>query len=337
MTHVSENILSSSGGTPLVRLSKMFPPDRNVYAKLESANPGGSMKDRSATLIISELLRTGKIEPGGTIIESSSGNMAVGLAQACLFYGLKLIVVVDPKLNPHTRKLLLAYRARLEHVAIACADGGFLAARLHRVGELLDLVPGSVWSNQYGNPNNPAAYHTLMKEVTHALDMNVDFLFLATSTCGSLMGCADFILENGLGTKLIAVDAEGSILFGGSESKRWIPGHGSGVPSNFLDRDKIFDVVHVNDADCILGCRGLLQKEAILAGGSSGALVAAYQKYFESMPEGAVSVLIFADRGERYLDTVYSDDWVSEHIDVPSAYGVYDTVHRTEKKQILFQ
>jgi len=313
----------------------MFPPGQKVYAKLESANPGGSMKDRSATLMVTELLRTGKIKPGGTIIESSSGNMAIGLAQACLFHGLKLIVVVDPKLNPHTKKLLLAYGARLEYVGIPFAEGGFLAARLHLVNELLELLPGSVWSNQYGNPNNPAAYHTLMEEVRLSLDSDLDYLFLATSTCGSLMGCADYIAENGLGTKLIAVDAEGSVLFGGSESKRWIPGHGSGVPSNFLDRDKIFDVVHVNDADCILGCRDLLQKEAIMGGGSTGALIAAYQKYSDSMLDGAVSVLIFADRGERYLDTVYSDDWVSEHIDISSAYGHNDTTHRSEKKQIL--
>lgn len=309
-------ILDAIGNTPLIRLKHIPDPNHNVYVKMEASNPGGSMKDRTARLIVSELIKAGEVARGGTIIESSSGNMAVGLAQACLYFGLKLIVVVDPKLNPHTYKLLRAYGAEIVQVNKPDPEGGYLAARLSKVKQLLDSIPNSVWSNQYGNRNNPKAYHSLMAEIMVALDDRVDYLFVATSTCGSLMGCSRYIEKQNLNTKLIAVDAVGSVLFGGPSLKREIPGHGAAVPSQFLETDKIFDVVHVNDADCIKGCRTLLQRETILAGGSSGAIATAYGLYKDRLPDGSVSVFLFADRGERYLDTIYNPDWVHGHIDM---------------------
>ncbi|MDO6821319.1 2,3-diaminopropionate biosynthesis protein SbnA [Zobellia sp. 1_MG-2023] len=312
MRKIARDILDTIGNTPLVHLSRFFGKE-HVYAKLESANPAGSMKDRTSHLIVSELLRNGNVMEGGTIVESSSGNMAVGLAQACRFYGLKLKVVVDVNLNKQTHKLLTTYGADVIMVNEPLPDGGFLAARLKKVNELLDTIPGSIWSNQYGNPNNPKAYFAVMEEITNSLSQNLDYLFVATSTCGSLMGCANYIEQNELNTKLIAVDANGSVLFGGRPEKRKIPGHGASVPSQFLDISKIHDVIHVTDLDCIQGCRDLLNKEAILSGGSSGGIVSAYQRYSQRLPEKSTSVLLLPDSGERYLDTVYNDNWV-KHI-----------------------
>jgi len=193
-------------------------------------------------------------------------------------------------------------------------DGGFLAARLKKVRELLDTIPNSIWSNQYGNPNNPRAHHKTMQEIMDALNGDLDYLFIATSTCGTLMGCANYIEKNKLNTKLIAVDASGSVLFGEKAGKRKIPGHGAGVPSQFLDASKIHDVVHVSDLECVNGCKKLMSKEVILGGGSSGGIVTAFEKYATYLPAASSSVLIFADRGERYLDTVYNEDWVNEHV-----------------------
>ena len=291
---------------------------------MEGSNPAGSMKDRTSHLIISELIRKGIISRGGTIIESSSGNMAAGLAQACLFYGLNLMVVVDPNLNPHTHKLLKAYGAEIVMVHEPHPTGGFLAARLEKVKELLATVPNSLWSNQYENPNNPRAHHTTMSEIMAALDNNLDYLFIATSTCGTLMGCADYIEKNGYQTKLIAVDAVGSVLFGNKPGKRKIPGHGAGIPSKFLDTSKLYDVLHVSDLECIKGCWKLLNEEAILAGGSSGGIVSAYLKYSRYISKDSTAVLLFPDSGERYLDTVYNMDWVRENIElenIPSTIG----------------
>lgn len=332
MKNIASNILETIGNTPLVQLKRSFDEERRVFAKLEGSNPAGSMKDRTSHLIISELLKNEILAKGGTIIESSSGNMAVGLAQACRFHGLKLKVVVDPNLNPQTLKLLTTYGAEIVTVTEPHAEGGFLAARLQKVNELLETIPDSIWSNQYGNPNNPKAHHNTMREITEALENNLDYLFIATSTCGTLMGCADFIEKNNLATKLIAVDAAGSVLFGGKPGHRKIPGHGAGVPSNFLDISKVHDVVHVTDAECVAGCNDLLDKEAILCGGSSGGIVMAYKKYADKLPKRATSVLLLPDRGERYLDTIYNSEWVKSNIEQDDAYK---TVRPENNKNLI--
>lgn len=318
MKKLSGNILEAIGSTPMVSLGRLFDGKRSVYAKMEGANPAGSMKDRTSKNIIKSLLRNGEISEGSTIIESSSGNMAVGLAQVCKFHGLHLIIVVDPKLNPHVRKMLNAYGATVETVTEPLEEGGFLAARLQRVAQLLAIVPNSCWSNQYGSVENPNAYGSVMDEITNVV-ARIDYLFIATSTCGSIMGCADYVQSKGLSTKVVAVDAVGSVLFGGQSSKRSIPGHGAGIPSQFLDRTKIHDVIAVDDRDCVNGCNLLLDREAILGGGSMGALVSAFRRYEPCIPENSTSVLLFADRGERYLDTIYNPTWVAEHIDISNS------------------
>tara|TARA_R110002020_G_scaffold91560_2_gene222395 strand:- start:155443 stop:156333 length:891 start_codon:yes stop_codon:yes gene_type:complete len=280
---------------------------------MESFNPGGSMKDRSSLNIVQKALKKGLLRKGDTIVESSSGNMAIGLAQTCLHFGLKLMVVVDPKLNGHTAKILKAYGAKLEMVTDDNGEGGFLGARLRKVQELVQKVPNAFWSDQYSNPNNPSAHHETMDEIAMALNGKVDYLFVATSTCGTVMGCSDYVIKNGLQTKVIAVDAVGSILFGGKPRKRLIPGHGAGVPSNFLKPQNLSGFVHVDDLGCIEGCWQLLREEAIMAGGSTGAIVSAFNSYSENIPDDANCALLVGDSGERYLDTIYNREWIREH------------------------
>lgn len=312
---VSESIISTIGNTPLVQLNKIFKHNKfNLFGKLEAANPAGSIKDRTSLFILQQALADGRIKKGDTVIESSSGNMAVGLAQACLYYGLKLIVVVDPKLNLHTEKILRTYGARIEKVAEPKEDGGFLAARLTRVQYLLISIPNSFWSNQYGNKDNPLTHHKTMTEIMDSLEGELDYLFVATSTCGTLMGCADYIKENNLSTKIIAVDAVGSVLFGGPPLKRLIPGHGAGVPSQFLDTNKIYDYVYVDDVDCARGCWSLLENESILCGGSSGGMISAVKKYSKKIADGSNCALFLCDRGERYLDTIYNQEWLLKEL-----------------------
>ncbi|APA63145.1 2,3-diaminopropionate biosynthesis protein SbnA [Maribacter sp. 1_2014MBL_MicDiv] len=315
ITSISESIIDTVGNTPLVKLNNVLDDSHfNLFGKLEAANPAGSIKDRTSLFILKQALASGTIKKGDTVIESSSGNMAVGLAQACLYYGLKLIVVVDPKLNSHTEKILRTYGVRIEHVTVPKKNGGYLAARLEKVQQLLDQIPNSYWSNQYGNQNNPFTHHETMSELMDSLHGKLDYLFVATSTCGTLMGCADYIHENHLNTKIIAVDAVGSVLFGGPPLKRLIPGHGAGVPSQFLDTNRIYDHVYVDDVDCARGCWSLLEKEAILCGGSSGGMVSAVRKYSQKMEQDSNCVLFLCDRGERYLDTIYNRDWLLKEL-----------------------
>lgn len=312
---VSESIINTIGNTPLVKLNNTISKRNfNLFGKLEAANPGGSIKDRTSLFILQQALANGRIKEGDTVIESSSGNMAVGLAQACLHFGLKLIVVVDPKLNLHTEKILKTYGVRIEKVTKPKEQGGFLAARLERVQNLLDGIPNSFWSNQYGNLDNPLTHHKTMTEIMDSLHGKLDYLFVATSTCGTLMGCADYIYQNNLDTKIIAVDAVGSVLFGGPPLKRLIPGHGAGVPSQFLNTTKIHDYIYVDDVDCARGCWSLLENESILCGGSSGGMISAVRKYSKKIEDGSNCALFLCDRGERYLDTIYSIEWLLKEL-----------------------
>ena len=319
---VSNSILETIGDTPLVKL-KHIPLNSTceVFAKLESFNPSGSIKDRTAYNILQKAIEAGELKKGDTVIESSSGNMAIGLAQACLLLDLKLIVVVDPKLNKATEQLLQTYGATIEMVTEPLEEGGFLGARLAKVKELLKTTENSFWSNQYGNLNNPLTHQQTTKEIYEALAGNLDYLFVATSTCGTLMGCASYIKEHHPKTKVIAVDAVGSVLFGGEAGPRNIPGHGAGVNSQFLNENYIYDFIKVNDLECAMGCWELLKKESILVGGSSGAIISAFHKYESQLEEGARCALLLSDGGNRYLDTIYNQEWLLKNIP-----GVYDSL-----------
>jgi len=308
-------ILDTVGHTPLVRLNRLFPENQlKIFGKMEAFNPGGSIKDRTALQLITHAMENGELKKGDTVVESSSGNMAIGLAQTCKYFGLNLEVVVDPMVNSQNVKIIKAYGGRVNYVTKPALEGGFLQARLDRVQDILSANPRSFWTNQYGNRQNPTAHKQTMHEIVKDLGYAPDYLFVATSTCGTLMGCSEYIQKNKLKTKVVAVDAAGSVIFGTPAKARKIPGHGAGRESQFLIRESIFDVVHINDTECVTGCHKLLNREAILCGGSSGAVVSAVQKKASSLPHGVTIAMILCDRGERYLDTIYNPDWVNEHI-----------------------
>jgi N-(2-amino-2-carboxyethyl)-L-glutamate synthase len=308
-------ILSTVGQTPLVRLTRLFPAGRlMLWGKLEAANPGGSMKDRPALRMVREALRSGTLTSHSILVESSSGNLAIGLAQTCAALGLRLRVVVDPKITQTNLKILRAYGAEIDMVGIPDPQTGeYLAARQKRVAELLATLPGAVNLNQYANPDNPAAHREgTIAEILDGSDTPPDWLVIAVSTCGTLRGARQAVLDRGLRTKILAIDAAGSILFG-QRGPRLLPGHGAGtIPAHMAD-DLADAAALVTDADCVAGCRALVAREAILAGASSGGIVAALSRLQRSWPEGTRVAAVLPDRGERYLDTVYDDNWCVRH------------------------
>lgn len=313
---VLNSVLETIGDTPLVELAGLYDDFAGrVFAKLERFNPGGSIKDRSAQSMLLAKISNGTLVPGrSVVVESSSGNLAVGLAQICRYFGLRFICVVDAKTTEQNLAILHAYQATVEVVTEPDpATGEYLPVRVRRVRELLASTPHAYWPNQYTNPLNPQAHRRTMQEIVDALDGRVDYLLCAVSTCGTLRGCAEYVRARQLPTRVIAVDAAGSAIFGQPPAARLIPGHGASIRPALLDESTVDEVVHVTDLDCVVACRRLTGRQAILAGGSSGATVAALGKLRHRIPAGANCVLIFPDGGDRYLDTIYSDAWVSRH------------------------
>jgi 2,3-diaminopropionate biosynthesis protein SbnA len=312
-----DGILMAIGDTPLIRLRRLLPKAHfHLFAKLEALNPGGSIKDRPAVAILEDALRSGTIGPDTVVIESSSGNMGIGLAQACLYHGLRFLCVVDIKTAPLNLRVLRAYGAEIDLVTEPDPESGeYLQARLNRVRELLSTTEKAFWPNQYVNLQNPAShYRTTMQEIATALNNKVDFLFVPVSTCGTMRGCTEYVRQFGLATQVIAVDALGSLIFSDVKAKRMIPGLGAGVRPALSEPLLINECLHVTAAECVTWCRRLMTREAIFAGGSSGGVLAAVEKIQDRIPDGANCVAILPDRGERYLDTLFDDDWVRENL-----------------------
>jgi len=304
------------GETPLVELENLLPGFRSrVLVKMERFNPGGSIKDRTALSMLLGAIRSGELDPErSVVVESSSGNLGVGLAQICRYFGLRFVCVIDAKTTSRNRELLRAYQAELEIITEPDPDSGeYLPARLRRVREIIARTPHAYWPNQYANPNNPRAHRDTMGEIHRALDGRVDYLIASVGTFGTMRGCAEYIREHGLSTRIIGVDAVGSVIFGNPPAPRLLPGHGASIRPPLADASLVDEVVHVSDLDSVVACRLLVEREAILAGGSSGAVTAALTRYRDRIPDGSTCVLIFPDGGDRYLDTIYSDPWVFRH------------------------
>jgi N-(2-amino-2-carboxyethyl)-L-glutamate synthase len=311
-------IVEAIGGTPLVRLQRLFEAESFfVYGKLEWMNPGGSAKDRPALFMIREAIRRGEVTSESVIVESSSGNLAISLAQLCCYLGLRFICVIDPRTTEQHKQIIRSFNGEIDLVTEPDADTGeFLPARIRRVGELLQQIQNAYWTNQYGNPDNALAHtETTMKEIGEQLGP-IDYLFCGVSSCGTIRGCMDYIRSQQWPTKIVAVDAEGSVIFGGKKGPRRFPGLGAGITPGLHRHDVADHVVYVSDFDCVQGCRDLVRHEAILAGASAGGVISAVRRMTGSIPEGSVCAVILPDRGERYLSTVYNDEWVRKELNV---------------------
>lgn len=316
----SDGVLDCVGKTPLVRLRRYL-DDRSVelFAKVEAGNPGGSAKDRPAKRMLQHAMQQGSLHDQSTVIESSSGNMGIGLAQACRFYGLRFICVVDPHAQPQNLAIMRALGADVQLVKEPL-NGSYLAARLKRVRQLLETTEHSYWPNQYSNLQNPEAHSTgTIREIDLATGGDVDYVFVAASSTGTAQGCRDYLRKHRRRTKVIVVDAIGSVLFGGTLGPRMIPGLGAGHEPN-LAKNQHFDGVHrVADLDCVIGCRRAAAREAMLFGGSAGGVLEVVRS-MQTELRGKRCVAILHDSGTRYLDTVFCDRWIETKLGVDAKF-----------------
>jgi N-(2-amino-2-carboxyethyl)-L-glutamate synthase len=311
---VAPSILATIGDTPLIRLTGFLDEeDVALYLKLEAANPGGSVKDRPARRMLEQAIRSGRVGPDTVVVESSSGNTGIGLAQVCAYYGLRFVCVVDGRTLPHNLALMRALGAELDLVD-APLDGSvdLLTARLERVTALLAELDDAFWPNQYANVHNPRAHqYGTMTEIDAALGGTVDELFVAVSSTGTVGGCVDHLARHDRSTRVVAVDAEGSVLFGGDAGRRVIPGLGAGKLPGLAVGREVHEVARVSDLDCVVGCRRLARTDAVLVGGSAGGALQVVRSRQAEL-RGRTCVVIAADSGHRYLDTVFDDDWVEQ-------------------------
>jgi cysteine synthase A len=313
MAMAHDHVTDSIGRTPLVRLSRLFSGGTQVYAKLELCNPGGSVKDRPARYILEQALADGTLRPGMHVVESSSGNLAIALAMLCSRYGLRFTAVVDPKIAPANLRLIRCHGGKVDIVDEKDRNGGYLDTRIARARQLLAGDSQAFWVNQYANPRNWLAhFHGEGEELTHEMAATPpDLLVLGVSTSGTLHGIARRLRQAWPELRVVAVDAVGSVLFGTPPQARELPGIGASRVPELLCADEVDEVIHVDDYAAASACRELVLREGILAGGSSGAVIAAIQRLAARPGAKARIVTVLPDRGDRYLDTVYDDAWLA--------------------------
>ncbi|MGB8190613.1 MAG: 2,3-diaminopropionate biosynthesis protein SbnA [Chitinophagaceae bacterium] len=298
------------GNTPLIQLDN---DDADLYAKLEYNNFSGSSKDRAAYSIIYHGIESGNINQDTTIIASSSGNLAIAAASICKKLGLKFIPVIDPNINADYETLLDLLSYRVVKVTERDKTGGYLLTRIDTVNEMCANIPNSFCADQYGDPANFKGYYGLGSEIAQSFE-KVDYIFIAVSSSGAVTGISRSIKEKRPEAKIIAVDVEGSVIFGTPPAKRYISGIGASQVPPIMEHAIIDDVVFVSQADIVKGSLALLQEQVIFAGASSGAVYLAAKSYLANLDaaEKPVALLIFPDKGFAYLDTIYNKEWARE-------------------------
>ena len=288
------------GGTPLVRLNRLTKPgSATIYAKVESFNPGGSIKDRICLNMINEAERLGKLKPGGTIVEPTSGNTGIGLALVAAVRGYKLILVMPESMSMERASLLSSYGAQL--VLTAAWEG--MKGSIKEAESIVAQNPSYYMPDQFSNPANPAMHRkTTGPEIVNALDGRVDAFVAAVGTGGTITGCGEVIRERNPAAKIVAVEPAGSpVLSGGDPGPHKIQGIGAGFVPKVLNRTLLDRVITVTDDEAYQTAKLLAKKEGLLVGISAGANVFAAQKVAEELGPGKNVVTILCDTGERYI------------------------------------
>ena len=281
-----------------------------LLVKIEGLNPAGSIKLKTALALITDAEESGRLRAGGRVVESSSGNLGIALSMVCAVRGYQFTCITDPKASPHSVATMRALSANVVVVTQPDANGGFLGTRIALIQEMLRTDPELVWPNQYANPANPRAHwERTAREILRAVP-SVDFLFVGAGTTGTLMGCAGYFRSFSPSTRIIAVDSLGSVTFGRLAGPRHIPGLGTSRRPELCRADDLDAIVHIDEADAAWMCRRIAAEYGLLAGGSTGSVLAAVERYQSEIPAEATVVAISPDLGERYLDSVYDDAWV---------------------------
>ena len=328
---VHDNILETIGRTPLVRLNRVAAQIAcPLYAKVEFFNPGGSVKDRIGLNIIAEAEQSGRLKPGGTIVEATSGNTGVGLAIVAAIKGYKTVFVLPDKMSQEKILLLRAYGARVV-VTPTAVEPDDPRSYYSIAKQIVAETPNAILANQYHNPENPRSHYlTTGPEVWEQTRGQVTDVIIGMGTGGTISGIGRYLKEQNPEIKIIGVDPTGSILL-----ETWqygsipdaavarpykIEGIGEDFLPSTLDLSVIDEVIRVTDKEAFHWTRRIVKEEGIFCGVSSGAALAGAMQYAQELPSDRLAVVIFPDSGSRYLSKVFDDRWMRENGFLESAW-----------------
>ncbi|NIT59969.1 MAG: cysteine synthase, partial [Aliifodinibius sp.] len=319
-TEVYDDILQAIGNSPMVRLNNIGRDlPCKLFAKVEAFNPGGSVKDRIAVNIIDEAERNGRLKPGGTVVEATSGNTGVGLAIVCAIKGYKSVFVMPDKMSKEKIQLLRAYGAKvvITPTAVVPEDP---RSYYSVANQIVEETPNAILANQYHNPENPLShYQTTGPEIWRQTCGLVTDVVIGMGTGGTISGVGKFLKEKNPDVHIVGVDPTGSILL-----ETWqrgvvpddleafpylVEGIGEDFLPSTLDLSVIDEILRVTDKDSFLMARRLVKEEGIFCGGSSGSALAAAVRHAQKLSPDHLVVVVLPDSGSRYLSKLFDDEW----------------------------
>lgn len=297
----ASNVLELIGGTPLVKLNKLVTQRMaDIYGKLESRNPGGSVKDRICLSMIEDAERRGVLKPGMTIVEPTSGNTGIGLAMVAAVKGYKCILTMPDTMNMERQQLLEAFGAK-----IVLTKGPGMQAAVKKAQDIVATNPNCFMPQQFENPANPEVHRrTTAEEILRDTEGALDAFVAGVGTGGTITGVGEVLKRANPRVRIVAVEPFGShVLLGGKRGAHRIQGIGAGFVPAVLNREVIDEIIAVTDEDAYQTAAELAKKEGLLVGISAGAAVWAALRVAEKLGQGKTVVVILPDTGERYLST----------------------------------